>query len=716
MKKTCFIKILFSNFQTLKFSNSQILIPIIFCVILSVQCFGQDPADESIEKLIEDLSENADDEIDFTSLRDNLLYYKEHPINLNNATKEELESLSLLDEFQIDAILNHRTINKNFISIYELQTVDGLNPETIYKILPYVIINEDLAASLSPKMFFKDGACQFITRYQQTLETSKGYINDTTSTNYYLGSSYRLYNRFRFSNFKKFSVGVTTEKDPGEEFFKGSQKSGYDFYSAHIFVRKVGKIKALVIGDYESQFGQGLTLWTGLAFGKSNDAILIKKNGQGIKPYGSVEENDFLRGAATTISLGLFDLTMLFSHKGIDANLIGADTLTNESEEFSSFQTTGFHRTASEMKDRHSLKETIFATNLNYSKKTFSAGITAMHTAFGSNLIKSTGDAYKQFQFEGDVLNNIGLNYSYLFKNINLFGEGGLSASTVEGFKSIDELKQQFAYLNGAIISLDQNISVSILQRNYARGFHALHSNAFSESSTVNNEKAIYIGTKINPWRSFTFTAYYDMYSFPWLKYLVDAPSNGYEYLAELAYRPSKALNMYWRLKTDNKRKNAFDNDTPSDYLTDHALTKLRYHVSAKITKTITLSNRLELSQFKTEDRTEQGYLIYQDIGFKPMQSNFSFSIRYSLFDIDGYYARIYTYEDDVLYAYSIPAYQDRGTRAYFLIHYTVAKGVEVWLRLAQTYYNNRDTLGSDLDEIDGNTKTEVKAQVRFRF
>ena len=66
-------------------------------------------------------------------------------------------------------------------------------------------------------------------------------------------------------------VSFTGEKDAGEEFFQGSQKNGFDFYSAHLFVQGFGTIKQLAIGDFQAQFGQGLTFWSGLAF----DALLI---------------------------------------------------------------------------------------------------------------------------------------------------------------------------------------------------------------------------------------------------------------------------------------------------------------------------------------------------------------------------------------------------------------------------------------------------------
>ena len=54
----------------------------------------------------------------------------------------------------------------------------------------------------------------------------------------------------------------------------------------------------------------------------------------------------------------------------------------------------------------------------------------------------------------------------------------------------------------------------------------------------------------------------------------------------------------------------------------------------------------------KEENPFETGYLIYQDVVYKPKSSPFSFSFRYGLFDTDSYNSRIYAYENDILYVF----------------------------------------------------------------
>jgi hypothetical protein len=65
---------------------------------------------------------------------------------------------------------------------------------------------------------------------------------------------------------------------------------------------------------------------------------------------------------------------------------------------------------------------------------------------------------------------------------------------------------------------------------------------------------------------------------------------------------------------------------------------------------------------------------------------------------------------------FSIPPLYNNGFRYYVLLKYDISENISVWLRFAQTQFSNAQTIGSGLDEIQGNSRSEIKAQVRFRF
>jgi hypothetical protein len=254
------------------------------------------------------------------------------------------------------------------------------------------------------------------------------------------------------------------------------------------------------------------------------------------------------------------------------------------------------------------------------------------------------------------------------------------------------------------------------VHRFYDKKYQSLFSNGFGESTGTNNEQGLYSGITISPKSHWQIDAYMDFFGFPWLNFSVNAPAHGKDYLLQLTYRPNKKLEMYLRYRNKLKEENTSDN-VAMDYLVNTEKSGLRYNLSYKISKSVTLKSRVELSFYNKQfPSAEKGYLIYQDVDFKPLSSPVSFSMRFALFDTDSYDTRIYAYENDVLYAYSIPAYYYKGSRFYIVLKYAPFRFMDIWLRFAQTYYSNKNVVGSGLDEIDGKVKSEVKAEMRLRF
>lgn len=676
-----------------------------------------DPQKNSIiEKRIEMIAEaNEETEIDYTTLFDDLNYLFDNPVDLNSVEKEQLQQLSLLTDVQINNLLNHIEKNGKLISVYELQSIEGFDLQTIQSILPFIKISDSFD---SPHIGFKEliqnSGNQILLRETRVIEQLEGFkpIDDSTlaakPNSRYLGSPDKFYARYRFSFGNKISAGITGEKDAGEEFFKGTQKNGFDFYSAHIYLRNFGKIKFLALGDYQVNFGQGLTFWSGLAYGKSADAMNIKKNPITLRPYVSAMENMFMRGGAVTVAIKYFEVTGFYSSKKIDAVKSQSSDTTLAEDDFiiTSLPVSGFHRTPSEVAQKHNLRETIYGTNISYKRRKGNIGVSAVKSHW-EGLFQQRTYSYNQFTLNTPDNLNIGADYSYIIRNLNFFGEAARSQNG------------GMAFLNGAIATLSPDVSISLLHRNFQKNYQSLYSNAFSETRSTSNEKGLYFGLNAKLNSIFTLSGYIDKFEFPWLKYQVNAPSQGVDYLAQLTYKPSKKLEIYVRYRQKIKGINSNDQLAMIDYVTDNEKQNLRFNSSYKVSEAITLRNRVDFLKFQNEDSPpESGYLIYQDIMYKSKSLKFPFScsFRFALFETDSYNSRIYTYENDVLYAFSIPAFYYKGTRAYIILQYKLMRNVDVWLRWAQTYYSNRDVISSGLSEIQGQTKTEVKAQIRYKF
>ena len=249
-------------------------------------------------------------------------------------------------------------------------------------------------------------------------------------------------------------------------FLKDIKKNGFDYYSAFIEVNDVGKIKTLIVGDFQAKFGQGLVSWSALGTGKSAYVLDIRKKGDGLTKYSSTDENLFFRGAATTLKFGQLETTVFGSHHTIDANTTAIDTLAGTDEGFKSFGTAGIHATPSQIADEDAITESVAGANISYNQRNIKAGLTGLAYQFDKAFVKKD-EPLNKYDFEGKSNYNIGLDAQYLFKALYLFGEAAVSQNGGT------------ALLGGALMELAPGLNASLLYRNYARDYEARYANGF---------------------------------------------------------------------------------------------------------------------------------------------------------------------------------------------------------------------------------------------
>jgi Helix-hairpin-helix motif len=627
--------------------------------------------------------------------------FRKNPINLNTAEADELKQLRMVTGLQIESLLFYRNLFGKLISIYELQAVPAWDINTIRKLLPFITVTSPLSLTAEARRRFSGGEHSLVLRVSQILERSDGFDKSTPGTKY-LGSPQRLLLRYRYTYKNLLQFGIIGDKDAGEQFFRGTQNKGFDFYSFHFFARKIGIIQALAVGDFTINLGQGLIQWQGLAFKKSVDVMGVKRQSAVLRPYSSSGEFYFNRGAGITIKKGPVEATGFISIRKLSANFV-ADTVSSE-EFISSFLNSGYHRTASEVENRNNLTQTSFGGNIRYQAKRWHIGFNSIHYHF-SMPVQKRDEPYNLYAISGDHWNNFSVDYSYTYKNLHFFGE----AAADKNFHK--------AFINGLLISVDRRVDLSLVQRTIRPQYQSVNGNAFTENTYPTNETGFYLGAAIRPGAAWRLDAYGDIYKFPWLKYGVDAPSHGMDFLIQLTYTPNKQVEVYTKFRIESKQANQPGNATMSNYLVTIPRQNWRMQVTYKINTTITLRNRVELLWYDHKGiNKENGFLAFFDFIYKPMMSAFSGVCRLQYFETNGYNSRIYAYENDVLYGYSIPAFFDKGYRYYFTLNYDLNKKISCWLRWAQTIYKDQNSIGSGLEEIRGNKKSEVELEFRWLF
>ena len=666
-------------------------------LLLPSLCCAQVDNDALIGQIMEYIAENISEDKDYSEVTEQLSFYRKHPLNINKVEKEQLQELLFISPVQIDKLILHRKENGLFQDLLELQSIDGFDNETSRWLMNFVILNPpELFSDISLDKLIRKSDHDLMIRFGKVLEKQNGFVSSDSANAVYSGSADRIFTRYRFTYANKISISINMEKDAGEAFFKHSG-DGFDFYSANISLKGDRFVKKFVVGDYALQFGQGLTMWSGLGFGKGAGLTTIAKQAIGLRPYSSVNESSFLRGASATLYHNGISFTPFFSYKKLDAGL------SDNGLEINSLTVSGLHRTSTELKNKNTVPQLVYGINSSYIKDGLNVGITAYGTKLNMPIAKGNS-LYERFHFSGKSLTNLGFHYTYTFKNTYFFGEAAHSLSSGS------------AFINGLISSLSRQVSGVLLYRNYARDYHSFFNQGLSESTEAINEKGFYTGFTVKFNNNFELMSYFDFFRFPWLKFRVDAPSQGHELFAQFIYSFSKKFKVTGRFKRQQKEENIAEINTAGG-LESVEKQSYRIELSYKASNSFSIRNRAEMSTYKKGSIAKEfGFLSYQDIIYNPLSSRFSGNVRFAIFDTSGFNSRIYAYENDVLYGYSVPPYQGRGLRCYVNGRYTPYRGLDVWLRYALLSYSDQETVGSGYDMISGSQRSDIKLQLRFQF
>lgn len=660
------------------------------------------PVDKWME-YIEELASETEDEERIQTLYSDLSYVTEHPFELNNVTETQLKRLPFLSDQQIERLLSYRKKYGKMVSLYELKNVEGMDFQTISLLLPFVYIG-DIAVEkriFTLKNMLKYGSNELQIRYDQCFQQKKGYYSQPDSilekypNRQYLGEPFYHSLRYSYAFDERLQAGFVAEKDAGEPFWNGHHK-GYDFYSAHVFLKDMNRLKSLAIGDYKMSFGQGLVVSNDFTPGRTAIVTQAERRTNGFRRHFSTNENDFFRGIAATVAIKDIDISFFSSYRKMDA---GLDSLT-----FTSLKTDGLHRMERDWEKRHTLSMWTLGGNVRYATPHFHIGLTALSYSFGKYRMEPDPKPYNLFYFKGSENMNMSVDYMLKSNRIKFYGETAVAKNGA------------FATLDALQITPASYVSLLLLYRYYDRRYQALFGNAFSQNSTVQNEQGIYMGAQITPIARWKLSMYVDLFRFPWLKYGLDSPSTGQEYMVQADYNHSKGFSTYIRYKYRKKEKNMITEGDVSSRIVPYTQQRLRcqliYFLSSFVCKT-----SLDGVIYKEEVRDRsKGFMISQSVGWKPSTLPFQSDFYLAWFDTDSYDSRVSSYEKNILYAFNMPSFYGRGIRLALSFRWDLGRHFTFSTKLGHTYYQDRNLIGTDTEEIEGSNKTDLYALIRWKF
>ena len=668
-----------------------------YSTLVKSQTWEESPA---VEQIMAQLSEELDDVIDADEFLEHLRYYHTRPIDLNQTNEQELAKLLILSPLQITSLLEHREHTGKFLSVLELQGIANFDLSTVERLSPFVKVSSvSTLEGLTLGQLYNDSEQQLMARYGTIFQEQRGYLITDSTRSRYLGDANRYMLRYRLNFRNRLRVAINAEKDAGEPFFREKQRFGFDHYGVSLYAKDVGIFKELLLGNYALQIGQGLVMWNGLSFGKGAMMTSSARQGVGLRSYTSMNEHNYLSGLSTRLSIDKWEITPFISWRKLSGNRSLAE---DGRYIISSISASGLHRTPNEQRNRRAINQGVVGIDVTYRYKRLKLGAVGVYTQYDGTIVHD-GSRRHAYSFENDRLINFGVNYQYTFRNIYLFGE------------TAREHGRGWATLNGLIASLHPKVSAFANYRNYQRNYHAVFAQALGEGSAVANEEGIYTGIMLHPSRKWEWMSYIDMFRFPWLRYRVDEPSAGMDLLSQLTYTWYKigrvSLRYRHRLKQENNRDRP-----PERVVVDARKDQLRLAFQYKLSAKWEIRTRAEGVRYEKEGRTDFGWMAYQDVFWKPDRLPIQVNMRLAVFATDSYDARLYAYENDVLYASAFPMYNGKGGRSYVNLRYRIGRKTDFWFRYARNRYLNVETVGSGLDQSEGPNRSDIKVQFRYRW
>ena len=659
-----------------KNSFISILIILLFIITSSIAHGQSEKLSDAIVSIAEELAADDSDPEAVSTFIERLNDLAENPVKLNSSGEDEISRLFFLSDFQVKALTDYAYSSGRIVSVYELANIPGFDKETVEMMIPFITLESKLV--INPDS----------VRWRNTLISNfsiKSGNNDTSS----LGSLWKILTRYKFSA-GGFSGGFTVEKDPGEKFFSGSPPLP-DFFSANIAYNGRGMIRKVIVGDYSARFGQGTNTNTGIRTGISLTTPGYMSASDEINPYTSTEENRFFRGVAAEFSAKNIELSLFYSKNHLDATIVSSSGSSNDYIE--NFYLAGVHNTSSLLLKKDAIYCLAYGIKLSYNFNNLKVGLIWSENRFSLPVNLTTNDPEKVFDFRGDRNNLYTFYYNSFFRKILLYGE--LSAND----------NKKLAIIQGISFRPSDRLTINLLFRNYNPGYTTFYGKGPGIGSTTDNEKGVLGNFTFEAARHLFISGGCDVQHFPWLKYRCSAPSWGVRQEIKVRFLPSEKLTID---ASYNYRLSMVDNaETQRIPEQDQIITKsLKASVRYSIYDNLTFITRID---YKIVDPSgSRGMILFQEINYSFRQVPVTLWFRYCLFDTDDWNSRIYTYENDLLYSYSIPALAGEGSRSYIMAKWKISNYAEMRIKYGMTslVMNGKSRENTD----------EIKAQFRVWF
>lgn len=673
------------------------LFPLLLAFLVPCHMNGQAslPDGKSWQSDFEQLSDYDDIESDnLEDLYEQLCELETSPVDLNNATDDDLRQLSFLSADQLEELTEYIDRYRPLRSMGELSMLRTIDPLRLRLLRHFTCVGAESSAKAFPplKSVMQYGKHELVATAHLPLYTRKG------DRNGYLGYKYKHWLRYTFRYGEYVRFGFTGTQDAGEPFFAQGNSLGYDHYAYYLVVRRLGWLKTLALGQYKLRFGLGLAMNTGFTLGKTTSLVMSAPNSN-ISPNSSRSDAYYLQGAAATFALGKhIDLTAFLSYRKIDATL-------NDDGTVKTILRTGYHRTESEMLRKHNTSQLASGGNLRWRSGGWHAGASAVYASFSRALRPDVSQVFRRYNPSGNGFFNGSVDYGYISHWLNINGETAVSGDGA------------VATLNMVSLSTSPSLTLTAIQRYYSYRYSSLFSSSFSDGGRVQNESGVYLGMAWTPLARLSLLAYTDYAYFPWARYGVSSASHSWDNLVQAIYNVSSDTSLSVRYRLRLKQQDYTAAGLPARLVnrTEHRLRLAVAHSGVHWqTKTQLDGAYVVFPAIAENQKNSLGGMLTQTVGYTCQ--TLSAVANAGFFYTRDYNSRLYAYERGTLYTFSFPMFYGKGCRAALSVRGNIGGSLVVTAKAGATKYFDRDVISSSLQQINGSWQTDVDLQVKWRF
>lgn len=662
-----------------------IIVVLSFCTAFGAARNTGDSGMREWQSLLNEVVADDEETLDWETVYDALCDLEDNPVDINTATKEDMERIPFLDENEVADILEYVYRNEEMLSKQELIAVASLSA-TKRTLLEYFITVKPMKRKGFPslKTLAKYGDNTLLVSGNIPFYDRKG------DENGYLGYKYKHNVKYdhRYGDYLR--IGFVGAQDAGEPFFASPNKWGYDFYSYYITLRKLGRLKNLTLGKYRISMGMGLAINNNLSFGKTMAADAIGRSATAIRPHSSRSAANYLQGAAATVNVCRnIDVTAFISARNIDATL-------NDDNTIATILKTGYHRTATEIAKKDNASQFAAGANVTFSPGRMQFGLTAVYASLSAELCPNTAQVYRRYYAAGKEFFNMSANYGYRSGRFSFSGETATGSC------------HALATVNTASYRLLSTLTLNAIQRYYSYRYTSLFARSFSEGGAAQNESGVYLGVKWQPSRRLSVSYYADAAYFPWAKYQASVASHSFDNMLTAEYTAGEfTLMARYRLKI--REKDNADKTALIDQTTQRGRFSVRYSADKWNAKA-----QFDAASSRYHDDSF-GYMLTASGGCMAV-NRLAVYASAAYFHTQDYNSRIYSYERGIAYDFSFPSYYGEGIRYALMLTASVLRNVAITAKCGVTNYFDRCSIGTGLQQTNHSSVTDMQLQMKWKF